>query len=261
MPTFFGDLYVKINLMLWLPLVSCLSGASRARRLNKRNLKLVVPPKKRGSSSFLPSLTFTRLRYTLKYVKYTWQIQLIAIQMAKTYLALLATAFRHTTNRPPLQVLRPRRPLGIERNQTRFSDDDSSTSWLATFTKTSSVIWRNICMYVCIPWPSFFFFSHQWRRKLWNIGEAQGGYFFFGLIFIAYLSELRKWPLLVNQKYWGGSSLTGLTVSVAPDFLNIEIHPGYLSEAIDKIGEGTWSFGDVWPFVHVAKYVTKSVTN
>ena len=33
----------------------------------------------------------------------------------------------------------------------------------------------------------------QWRRKLWNFGEAQGGYIFLALIFIAYLGDLRKW--------------------------------------------------------------------
>ena len=55
-----------------------------------------------------------------------------------------------------------------------------------------------------------------WRRKLWNISEAQGWVHFFGLIFNAYLGDLGKWSLLVNLKYWGGSSLTGLTVCVAP---------------------------------------------
>ena len=42
------------------------------------------------------------------------------------------------------------------------------------------------------------------------------GVLFFSWFFIAYLGDLRKRPLLVNLKYWGGSSLTGLTVSDAP---------------------------------------------
>ena len=45
---------------------------------------------------------------------------------------------------------------------------------------------------------------------------SRGGVHFFGLICIAFLGDLRNWPLLVNQKYWWGSSLTGLTVSAAP---------------------------------------------
>ena len=61
----------------------------------------------------------------------------------------------------------------------------------------------------------------QWRRKLWNFGEAQGGVYFFGLIFIADLGDLRKWSLLVNLKKWWGSSLTGLILSAAPEFIRI----------------------------------------
>ena len=42
------------------------------------------------------------------------------------------------------------------------------------------------------------------------------GVHFFGYIFIAFLGDLGKWSLLVNLKYWWGSSLTGLNVSAAP---------------------------------------------
>ena len=56
----------------------------------------------------------------------------------------------------------------------------------------------------------------QWRRKLRNFGEAQVGYIFLALIFIAYLGDLRKWSLIVNLKKWWGSGLTSLIVSAAP---------------------------------------------
>ena len=55
-----------------------------------------------------------------------------------------------------------------------------------------------------------------------------------GFIFIAYLDDLENWPLLVNQKYWGGSSLTGLTgltVSNAPDFPSNQLFSDLLSLA------------------------------
>ena len=46
--------------------------------------------------------------------------------------------------------------------------------------------------------------------------RLKGGTFFAPIFFFSYLGDLRKRPLLVNLKYWVGSSLTGLTVSDAP---------------------------------------------
>ena len=43
------------------------------------------------------------------------------------------------------------------------------------------------------------------------------GVHFLRLIFIAFLGDLRKRSLIVIWKYWWGLSLTGLTVSAAPD--------------------------------------------
>ena len=57
-----------------------------------------------------------------------------------------------------------------------------------------------------------------------------------GRFFIAYLGDLRKRPLLVNLKYWGGSSLTGLTVSDAPVTTTEKILQAALSSTISMGG-------------------------
>ena len=76
------------------------------------------------------------------------------------------------------------------------------------FAKSLEVNWFDEIFFWFFVFPhcTFFMSFHQWRRKVWNIGEAQGGYFFL----------VNSLLLLVNLKYWAGLSLTDLTVSDAP---------------------------------------------
>ena len=63
-----------------------------------------------------------------------------------------------------------------------------------------------------ISWNIFHAVAAQALKFWWG----SRGVYFFGLIFIADLGDLRKWSLLVNLKKWWGSSLMGLIVSAAP---------------------------------------------
>ena len=67
------------------------------------------------------------------------------------------------------------------------------------------------------PWEKWYGITVAAQAlKFW---WGSGGYIFLALIFIAYLGDLRKWSLIVNLKKWWGSSLTGLIVSAAPEYI------------------------------------------